>query len=179
MRVARGVGGSRSRSRQIRQAGALLHRIYDSRDLIRKQALRLYPCYIDFSMTTNPAPVTPGTSTKSKQLRASCSVVRPYVLYSLLLKSTRSRRCTSWIRDCEWVSCQRNSFRHLSPHIRTENVLLTFFLMMACHPEIITRAHEEIDSVLHQERLPTIEGRKSLPIVDCIVKECLRYVCLS
>ena len=48
--------------------------------------------------------------------------------------------------------------------------------MMAKYPEVVEQAHVEIDSILHQEHLPTFEDRKSLPIVDCIMKEVFRYV---
>ena len=49
-----------------------------------------------------------------------------------------------------------------------------FFQMMAKHPEVVKRAQAEIDSVLHQERLPNLGDRKTLHIVDCIMKEVFR-----
>ena len=52
--------------------------------------------------------------------------------------------------------------------------MATFFQMMAKHPEFAKQAQAEIDSVLNQERLPDLEDRKSLPIVDCIMKEVFR-----
>ena len=53
--------------------------------------------------------------------------------------------------------------------------MATFFLMMAKHPEVVKHAHEEIDRVTKQERLPTLDDRSALPIIDCIMKEVLRY----
>ena len=50
----------------------------------------------------------------------------------------------------------------------------TFFQMMAKYPEIVKRAHSEIDGVLKQERLPTLDDRKNLPFIDCIMKEVFR-----
>ena len=50
----------------------------------------------------------------------------------------------------------------------------TFFQMMAKYPEFVRLAHLEIDSVLKQERLPTLDDRKNLPFVDCIMKEVFR-----
>ena len=49
-----------------------------------------------------------------------------------------------------------------------------FFQMMAKYSEVMEQAHKEIDSVLKQERLPVMSDRRSLPIVDCIMKEVLR-----
>ena len=49
-----------------------------------------------------------------------------------------------------------------------------FFEMMAKHPEIVQQAHDEIDEVTHQERLPNLGDRPSMVIIDCIMKEVLR-----
>ena len=54
--------------------------------------------------------------------------------------------------------------------------MAVFFEMMVKHPEIVQRAHVEIDNVTQQGRLPTLEDRKSIVIVDCIMKEVLRLV---
>ena len=54
--------------------------------------------------------------------------------------------------------------------------MATFFQMMAKHPEVVKRAHVEIDGLTHKERLPTLDDRKDLPIVDCIMKEVFRCV---
>ena len=50
-----------------------------------------------------------------------------------------------------------------------------FFQMMAKYTDIVKRAQIEIDNVTFRERLPTLDDRKELPIVDCIVKEVLRW----
>ena len=54
----------------------------------------------------------------------------------------------------------------------------TFFYMMAKHPEWVKRAQTEIDNVMHQERLPVLDDRADLPIIDCIMKEIFRCVCV-
>ena len=55
---------------------------------------------------------------------------------------------------------------------------MTFFMMMTLHPEVLAKAQGEVDSVIGTdlERLPTLEDRKSLPYVECIVKELYRYI---
>ncbi|KZT20540.1 cytochrome P450 [Neolentinus lepideus HHB14362 ss-1] len=50
-----------------------------------------------------------------------------------------------------------------------------FLLAMAMHPEVQQRAHEEIDAVVGQTRLPDFTDRGSLPYVNAIVKEVLRW----
>ena len=48
--------------------------------------------------------------------------------------------------------------------------------MMACHPEVVKRAQEEIDRVIGTDRLPTHDDRPNLPYIECILKEVYRYV---
>ena len=52
----------------------------------------------------------------------------------------------------------------------------TFILMMVCHPEIQAKAQEELDRVLGKDVLPSFEDEPSLPYMDALVKEILRYV---
>ena len=49
---------------------------------------------------------------------------------------------------------------------------------MAEHPEIMKRAQAEIDAVC-KDRLPTMADRKSLPYVDAILSEVLRWVSIA
>ncbi|OSX58687.1 hypothetical protein POSPLADRAFT_1153345 [Postia placenta MAD-698-R-SB12] len=57
----------------------------------------------------------------------------------------------------------------------TLNALLTFFLAMTIHPEIVKKAQAELDLVVGNSRLPELSDRDSLPYIDCIVKEVLRW----
>ncbi|KAG5735110.1 O-methylsterigmatocystin oxidoreductase, partial [Termitomyces sp. T112] len=53
--------------------------------------------------------------------------------------------------------------------------LSVFFLAMVLHPECQKRAQQEIDSVVGPGRLPEFSDRESLPYVDCILQETLRW----
>ncbi|KAI0790553.1 cytochrome P450 [Abortiporus biennis] len=57
----------------------------------------------------------------------------------------------------------------------TISSLLTFILAMLHHPEIQEKAQAQIDSVVGQNRLPTFEDRESLPYIEAIVLETLRW----
>jgi cytochrome P450 len=46
---------------------------------------------------------------------------------------------------------------------------------MALHPEVQTKAQEELDRVLGPNKLPTFEDRSKLPYIDAMVKESLRW----
>jgi cytochrome P450 len=48
-------------------------------------------------------------------------------------------------------------------------------LLMALHPEAQKKAQEEIDRVVGRHRLPNFEDRDSLPYVNAVVKEVLRW----
>ncbi|KAH9475493.1 Cytochrome P450 monooxygenase COX2 [Psilocybe cubensis] len=51
----------------------------------------------------------------------------------------------------------------------------TFFCQMALHPEIQRKAQEELDRVVGSKRLPTLDDRKSLPYLEAIYRELLRF----
>lgn len=48
-------------------------------------------------------------------------------------------------------------------------------MAMTLYPEVQKRAYEEIVRVVGTDRLPTFEDRDSLPYLDCILKETLRW----
>ncbi|KIJ46941.1 hypothetical protein M422DRAFT_164656 [Sphaerobolus stellatus SS14] len=50
-----------------------------------------------------------------------------------------------------------------------------FFLAMVMHPEIQRRAQAEIDAVVGNERLPTINDRENLPYIRSIIAELFRW----
>ena len=51
----------------------------------------------------------------------------------------------------------------------------TFFYLMVIHPEIQAKAQVEIDRVVGLDRLPSFEDRQSLPYIDAIYREVLRW----
>jgi cytochrome P450 len=52
---------------------------------------------------------------------------------------------------------------------------MVFLLVMVLYPDVQTRTQAEIDSVVGRDRLPTFEDRASLPYVDAVVREVLRW----
>jgi cytochrome P450 len=46
---------------------------------------------------------------------------------------------------------------------------------MANYPEVQAKAQEELDAVLKGERLPLMDDRPSLPYLNAIIKEVLRW----
>ncbi|KAG1730256.1 cytochrome P450 [Suillus paluster] len=57
----------------------------------------------------------------------------------------------------------------------TASVMMNFILVMILHPHIQEKAHDIIESVVGTKRLPTFQDRASLPYVDAILRECLRW----
>ncbi|EJC98989.1 cytochrome P450 [Fomitiporia mediterranea MF3/22] len=53
--------------------------------------------------------------------------------------------------------------------------LSCFFLAMTVYPEVQRKAQVEIDRVIGNERLPSFDDRNSLPYIDAIIKEVLRW----
>ena len=47
---------------------------------------------------------------------------------------------------------------------------------MMLHPDVQRRAQKELDEVVGQDRLPNFEDAPSLPFIEAIVKEVIRFV---
>ena len=46
---------------------------------------------------------------------------------------------------------------------------------MVTHPDIQSKAQDEIDRIIGHDRLPTFEDREKLPYINALVKETLRW----
>ncbi|KAH7925365.1 cytochrome P450 [Leucogyrophana mollusca] len=57
----------------------------------------------------------------------------------------------------------------------TTSALLNFVLAMVLNPQIQQRAQEEIDAIVGTDRLPTFDDRDSLPFVEAVIRETLRW----
>jgi len=58
---------------------------------------------------------------------------------------------------------------------QTVSSILTFILAMVLHPEVVKKAHEEIDSVVGSSRLPDFGDKDKLVYITAVVKETLRW----
>jgi cytochrome P450 len=58
---------------------------------------------------------------------------------------------------------------------QTSSVVQALFLAMALYPEVQKKAQAEIDSVVGPNRLPNFEDRPSLPYINAVVKESMRW----
>lgn len=54
--------------------------------------------------------------------------------------------------------------------------LLAFMLAMTVYPDVQRKAQAELDTVIGHDRLPTFEDRDSLPYINAICTECLRWL---
>lgn len=46
---------------------------------------------------------------------------------------------------------------------------------MAKHPEVQRKAQEEIDSIIGPDRLPSLNDRESLPYMEAVYREIMRW----
>ncbi|KAG1733011.1 cytochrome P450 [Suillus paluster] len=63
----------------------------------------------------------------------------------------------------------------LGSYETTTSTLMAFVLAMVSYPDVQRRAQMEIDSVVGRDRLPTFEDRASLPYVESVLREALRW----
>ncbi|KAG1876670.1 cytochrome P450 [Suillus subalutaceus] len=61
----------------------------------------------------------------------------------------------------------------------TVSVLHTFVLAMVLYPDIQARARAEIDQVVRHDKMPCLDDRASLPYLDAILREVLRWYPLA
>lgn len=59
--------------------------------------------------------------------------------------------------------------------VTTATSILTFLLAMVLNPSVQRKAMDEIDSVIGRDRLPTFDDWDSLPYLDAVFKEVLRW----
>ncbi|KAI8982788.1 CyP450 monooxygenase [Trametes punicea] len=71
-------------------------------------------------------------------------------------------------RDITAVAC-------LTGADTTFSDVVAFFLAMVNNPDVQKKAQAELDAVVGPNRLPDFEDRASLPYINAIVKECLRW----
>ncbi|TBU42971.1 cytochrome P450 [Dichomitus squalens] len=57
----------------------------------------------------------------------------------------------------------------------TRSVLFLYILAMVLHPEAQSKAQAKLDEVIGSERLPHFSDRESLPYIEAIILECLKW----
>lgn len=67
-------------------------------------------------------------------------------------------------------------FSTLKYAYQTVAALSIFVLAMVFHPDAYSKAQQEVDRVVGRERLPGYSDRDSLPYVQSLLLESLRYV---
>ena len=65
--------------------------------------------------------------------------------------------------------------RHAHALTQMVSAIHSFYLAMTVHPEVQRKAQVEIDRVIGNDRFPTLADQSSLPYVDALVKEVLRW----
>lgn len=58
---------------------------------------------------------------------------------------------------------------------QTEASIQAFFLAMALHPDVQKKAQAELDEVIGSGRLPDFSDRQSLPYVNALIMELVRW----
>ncbi|KAG2032257.1 cytochrome P450 [Suillus americanus] len=61
----------------------------------------------------------------------------------------------------------------------TSSALQTFLLAMVLYPDVQARARAEIDQAVRHDKMPCLDDRASLPYIDAILREVLRWYPVS
>jgi hypothetical protein len=114
----------------------------------------------------------PKTKRKSKLLQAPCMAVRYLHLCQLEPHHIDSAESVAAEDTVLGFLCLVFFSSTYDP--QTVCVMESFILAMVQYPDVYKKAQEEIDRVIGNERLLTINDRPFLPYFDCILKEVLR-----
>ncbi|KAG1829111.1 cytochrome P450 [Suillus variegatus] len=112
-----------------------------------------------------------------KELRPEVAAV--FSAYPFLLRlpswlpGMRLKRISPLAKELAVENLER-PFAHTERGL-TAAVLMNFMLVMILHPDVQQKAQKLVDSVVGPKRLPTFHDRPSLPYIDAILRECLRW----
>ncbi|KXN84122.1 O-methylsterigmatocystin oxidoreductase [Leucoagaricus sp. SymC.cos] len=90
---------------------------------------------------------------------------------STLLEDEKSQAEENFEFDLKWTA---NSMYSASGDT-TITTVYHFIMAMLSYPEVLMKAQKEIDNVVGTDRLPTMADRNSLPYVQAVVNESLRW----
>ncbi|KAF9044362.1 putative CyP450 monooxygenase [Panaeolus papilionaceus] len=82
---------------------------------------------------------------------------------------------TSERKEAERIAQDIGAIAYVAGADTTASAVQAFFLAMAMYPEAQKKAQAEIDSVIGNDRLPEFQDRPSLPYVEAVVKETMRW----
>ncbi|KAI0325904.1 cytochrome P450 [Cubamyces sp. BRFM 1775] len=99
----------------------------------------------------------------------------PSILSKLLDTAADSGDTASDLRVTEEAAKAITAVTFIAGADTTIGTFQAFFLAMLLHPEAQKRVQEELDAIVGPERLPKLSDRPSLPYVNAVVKELLRW----
>ena len=76
---------------------------------------------------------------------------------------------------CEFYHSDTSELPDTPGTAQLYSTLLTLFFAMASYPQVLERAHRELDAVVGSSRLPDFDDAPALPYITAIMKECLRW----
>ena len=59
--------------------------------------------------------------------------------------------------------------------MQTSGVIQVFILAMVLYPDVLRKAQKEVDAVIGRDRPPSFDDVDTLPYVDALIREVLRW----
>ncbi len=79
-----------------------------------------------------------------------------------------------WVEQIPYVHIEELAIPYLTL-AQTFVAIINCVLAMLHYPDVMHRAHEELDTIVGRERAPTFSDKDSLPYIQAIVYETLRW----
>ncbi|KAG1739327.1 cytochrome P450 [Suillus lakei] len=126
---------------------------------------------------------TPFEHVKKNMASAKCPLVSAAGTAAPSMVSDALRRISEKAKDDEEAAVLEKAIKEASASgyaaasETTTSTLYVFLLAMVLYPEVQARAQAEIDSITGEalERLPDWDDRASMPYVDAVIQETLRW----
>ncbi|KAH7337957.1 cytochrome P450 [Rhizoctonia solani] len=104
------------------------------------------------------------------------SGIAPHSIVQLLLSELENRPITGSDRAEEEDKIKWVAASLFVAGVDTSTAsMIVFILAMTLNQNVLAKAQAEIDKVIGQDRLPDMSDRESLPYVECVMKEVLRW----
>ena len=89
-----------------------------------------------------------------------------FIIHLIRFSQLHQKRCVCWyeIVMIDEQTCPKSN-----------SVVMTFFLMMVLFPDAQKKVQAQIDAVIGKGRIPRLQDRPSLPFIDALLRETMRY----
>ncbi|KAF9230135.1 cytochrome P450, partial [Melanogaster broomeanus] len=97
------------------------------------------------------------------------------MIFDALRKTEQKDAAPGWLQCLKGAAATAFAGSYSAGSETSSSALTTFLLAMILNPEVQEKAYAQINAVVGEDRLPTLDDRSSLTYIDAIMRETLRW----